>query len=608
MGEDIKTLTFWGKALLGMMSLSLFSTLVISHTSAAEAQGQGNASQGKQLQGTQTQGDLRALIQNAVVTRQSRLVIPPGVYRVSPQGNASVLIWISKARNLEIIADGVTMVCTRRMRAIQFDQCENVTLRGLTFDYDPLTFTQGKVVALAEDKGWFDVKLDAGYPQYLASRIVVCDPKTRFHKFGINHHWGTRASWAAPGVVRISEKGVAEGVDIGDPVALSAGQEQGAPHAITVENHCSDVIFRNVTIHCAPGMGLVDYNNETGIKMFDCRIVPGPRPAGATEERLLTTSWDGIQCQVARVGAQIENCVIERCGDDSWSVPTREFKVAERQGNKVLLSVWDGKPPAGVIRVGDRLIRRQGSDSAIQKVQSVQFVKRDVNGKTSTLIEVTFEQELPVEVGQYVFNLDCSSKGFIYRNNRIYSHGRGALIKVGDGLIEANTFRGSDKAIIVNCELAGGAGVADNLIIRNNTIIETGYHQAMPWSEQAGAICLSAGVGGGKLRAPGIFNDILIENNTFDRIKGLNLFIASSRNVTVKNNRFLNTHTTDTSRHNGADYRIAADAVIEVTQSNGVHFSGNTIEDMGPFAKHAVLVEPGAQNVTNVEQGVRVIR
>jgi len=128
------------------------------------------------------QPDPRRLVQAAIASGQRRVVIPAGIYRLSPEPEASVHLAIRKARNLEIIADGVTFVCTRRTRALQLDQCENLTLQGLTIDYDPLTFTQGRVIAIAKDKGWIDVKVDAGYPRMLYTRIVVYDPKTRFQK------------------------------------------------------------------------------------------------------------------------------------------------------------------------------------------------------------------------------------------------------------------------------------------------------------------------------------------------------------------------------------------------------------------------------------------
>ena len=50
---------------------------------------------------------------------------------------------------------------------------------------------------------------------------------------------------------------------------------------------------------------------------------------------------------------------------------------------------------------------------------------------------------------------------------------------------------------------------------------------------------------------------------------------------------------------NGTVQRFEAGVAIE----GG---SGNVIENLGPFAKRAVLVDPSVQNVTNVESGVRV--
>ena len=89
--------------------------------------------------------DFRPLLDNAVRKHLHQVVIPPGTYRLPPG------IDIKDAKNLKIIADGVTLVCTRLSRALSFDNCANVTLRGMAVDYDPLPFTQGKVTAIAPD-------------------------------------------------------------------------------------------------------------------------------------------------------------------------------------------------------------------------------------------------------------------------------------------------------------------------------------------------------------------------------------------------------------------------------------------------------------------------
>jgi hypothetical protein len=46
-----------------------------------------------------------------------------------------------------------------------FQDCTNVTLRGLAVDYDPLPFTQGKIIALATDKSWIEFEVAKGYPK-----------------------------------------------------------------------------------------------------------------------------------------------------------------------------------------------------------------------------------------------------------------------------------------------------------------------------------------------------------------------------------------------------------------------------------------------------------
>jgi hypothetical protein len=534
--------------------------------------------------------DPRTLILAAITNGQPRVIIPPGIYRMGPDQETGIVLRIHDAHDIEIVANGVTLICTKRVRALMFDHCRNITLHGLTIDYDPLTFTQGKVIGIGADKSWMDIRLDAGYPQVLNDRIVICDPKTRFHKFGINHTWGTKASWSAPGIVRITLKGVAQNVDMHDPVALSGGADGGPVHAITIERQSSNIRLSDVTLHCAPGMGIIESGSDVGMQLIGCKIIPGPRPPGATEDRLLSTSWDGIQCQPARVGARVEDCVIERCGDDSWSVTSESFRVIAREGPILAIS-----PPVHSVRIGDRLMTREGNAAV---VRSIRVPWRE----NKAACEVTLDHELDVAASQWLYDPDYRSRGFIYRNNRIYSHGRGALVKVSDGLIEGNLFRGCDKAIVINPETDSDAAPCDNLIIRNNIIQETGYHQAMPWSDQAGAVCLSHGI-----RLPIMFHNILIEGNTFDSVKGLNLLISSAQNVTVKDNRFLNTHFTDPGRHNGADRNIDASAVIMVSQSDGVTFAGNAIEKMGPFATHAVVTGPAAMNVQGLDTGIRVV-
>ena len=100
-------------------------------------------------------------------------------------------------------------------------------------------------------------------------------------------------------VVRVKLPGLAKTALPGDMVSLSTGQEAGAPHAVSIDQ-CERILFENVTIHSAPGMGLLEADGEGASTFRKCRIVPGPKPAGATEERLFSTSWDAFQSKTTR--------------------------------------------------------------------------------------------------------------------------------------------------------------------------------------------------------------------------------------------------------------------------------------------------------------------
>lgn len=224
------------------------------------------------LLGSAQPEDLRPIVAEAVKRGEKRIVIPPGTYRLAPKGGGE--IWLLRGlKDVEIIAEGVTLTCTKLMRAITLLQCSGVTLRGLTVDYDPLPFTQGEVVAGAEDGNAVDIKLHAGYPKKPYARIDVVDRRTRYRKKGMPFLWGTRAEMVGTEVVRIHLKDIAKTARPGDLVSLSAGQEAGAPHAISIDQ-CEGMRFEHITVHSAPGMGILEADGGGGSVFQHCPLCP----------------------------------------------------------------------------------------------------------------------------------------------------------------------------------------------------------------------------------------------------------------------------------------------------------------------------------------------
>ena len=112
--------------------------------------------------------EIQILINSAITSGASYLRIPAGEYPT--WGPAGVLVTIAGARNLVVDASGVYMTCLNQTRAISLSNSTNVTIIGLQVDYDPPPFTQGTVIAVANDTSYVDIALDAGYPQQLYTR------------------------------------------------------------------------------------------------------------------------------------------------------------------------------------------------------------------------------------------------------------------------------------------------------------------------------------------------------------------------------------------------------------------------------------------------------
>jgi hypothetical protein len=548
--------------------------------------------------------DLRTLINEAADTGHRQVIIPAGEYRMAPLPGTAVVVPLRDVQNLDIVATGVTIVCTKRTRAIELLQCQNVTIRGLVIDYDPLPFTQGTVAAVGDDGGWVDVRIHAGYAVAPWSRIDVVDPRTRYRKKGMPFLWDSTAEVRGPDIVRVHHKHLGTTAERGDLVSLSTGQDVGGVcHALTIEQCHGGIVLEDVTIHAAPGMGIVEHGGAGDTNLRRIRIVAGPRPAGATEDRLLTTSWDGIQHSEVRKGPTVEACTIEHCGDDSWSVQSQDYVILARDDTSTIVAPRGSKCP---LAVGDTLRPSLGAPAftiaslepvglenaaldpaVIKRLDTAQpWTLWKVN--TQALVRATFHESPPWREGDSVSCPERQGNGFVFRGNHTRSSGR-ILIKAGDGLVEDNLLH-MPHGVVVCPELpAGGAAGIRGLVFRNNTIVASGFFCPAPWSPQAGALSIVCGEGQ-TFRPPGVFDDILIEGNVFKGTSGVNLAISSAMNVVIRGNTFVELDQAvpgDT----GAAFGIDQSAVIWLAESDDVTLAGNRVA--GPVSKPRPLVRTG---------------
>ncbi|WP_367874568.1 hypothetical protein [Luteolibacter sp. Populi] len=546
--------------------------------------------------------DFRPFVTEAIKRGETRIVIPRGTYRLAPAGGDKSVWTLMNARDIVIEAHGVTLVSTRLTRALALHACSNVTIQGLTVDYDPLPFTQGQVAAVADDKSWIEVKLHAGYPRQPYARIDVIDPATRYRKKGMPFLWGTRAEMKGEDTVRVVLKDIGAAARVGDLASLNTGPgEGGIPHAVSLER-CSGVVFRDLTVHSAPGMGILEADGEGKTQYLACRVVPGPRPHGASEDRLLSTSWDAMQTKTVRHGPRVEGCEITEAGDDSWSVQSSDFMVLKKIPGKLVIASRD-EFTIGV-DTGDRLMSRLGGPVA--KITTRRNLSReearlapeilakleDAPGWSEwklspKCIEVGFDGEPPFEPGDSVFSPDRMGNGFVFINNRVHSSGR--LLLKAAGRVEDNLFD-TPHGLTVCPELpASGAAGIDGLVIRRNKILRAGWFCQAPWSASAGALSITAAGGAQKLRAPGVFANLVIEDNVFEDCAGPNLVLSSARGVSLRGNRFVRPMH-EIPNETGGSFGIAKDSVLWIAECEDLKMENNPVIEPGPYLGEAVKI------------------
>ncbi|MEW2275519.1 RICIN domain-containing protein [Streptomyces griseofuscus] len=542
---------------------------------------------------------IEAQIDRAVAQGRHDVTIEPGEYRRTSTLNLGTL------SDFTIDAQGVRIVQTRLVEALFIGAAKNLTVNGLTIDYDPLPFTQGTVVAKSADGKSMDVRISTGYarPDKLPDRVTIFDPRQRLPK---SQKLGATVSWVdrSTGVARSSTGATA--ANVGDIVTFAGGPAGGPSDGIEIEGQ--NTTLKDVTLNAAPGMGLMSARGEGGTHLDGFQIVPGPPPPGATEKPILTTSWDAIQFQSVKKGPTVENSRVVNAGDDSFSIQgSKNVKVVKTAGSTVWLAFPDNSYRVG--KAGDRLQRWAGDPVATIRTMTRETdpaVTALAGARSGSTWRATLDQTSPWKAGTDVADIDRMGNGFAFRNNDIDSSGRGLLIEARDGVIENNRIRGAN-AVSLSSEMwsDSDSGAGGDITIKGNTFLSALWSANGIWDScQVGTVTLDDD----GTYSHRIFPDITIEDNVFQDIRGLNLNISEAKGVTVRDNVFQRSQQSGYNRATGNKCNIPLTSVVHVHDSDDVTFEGNTIDRIGPYSVGQVTYDSGTTTgITGLPDGVQVV-
>ena len=532
--------------------------------------------------------------------------------------------------DVEIDGAGGSFVWSSLVTGINFTNCKDVTFSNLDLDYDPLPYTQGtiKSVTPVGSNQNIVVTIDEGYnysADFLNSRAAstekvinsnIIDPVTNGPLEGSSHSYMFKnaANVGGRDVSLVQEYGNEHAghrkMQPDDRISLYFR----GPAAISTSN-CLGLGFINFNIYASPGSGIHEGSGGGGTLFKNFKIVPGPKPAGATKDRAVSVGSDAMHFANPQIGPTLENCRVTHCGDDCINVQGFFFHVLLVRGNTVTVSPkWDTPIEAGETVEGydDPDYKALGTSKVTGFVRNPNatqyrtmildaYKRYDTAMYSDTLVyEITLDKPIPgLKAGDHLTSLDRVGSGAVIKNSFFgYNRARGVVLKGRNIVIENNTFEGSTHpAIVTHADLLWcESGFVQNVTIKNNKISGNSISSNLLSDsnvDQIGDILVNIAPGYTDVRGvltTGFLNsmehkNILIEGNTISNTRVYGIFVSNSNGVTIKNNTITNPFKSGFGQVGKLFEIPTPTGGIFVGMSNNVTVTGNTVNAQSAAAK-----------------------
>src|SRR6516165_9095610 len=116
-------------------------------------------------------------------------------------------------------------------------------------------------------------------------------------------------------------------IAVGDVVAIT----NSSGDAIGVTGSVSTTLI-DLKPLASPGMGIAESAGAGAMRLQKVSVVPGPRPKGATTDRLVSTNADGSHFATVEHGPTIEDCTFSNTSDDAVNVHGFYYYVIQKAG------------------------------------------------------------------------------------------------------------------------------------------------------------------------------------------------------------------------------------------------------------------------------------
>ncbi len=514
--------------------------------------------------------DLQGIVNRAVRSGEAQVRLPPGRH-VSNRA-----LRIAGATDLTIHANGTRLVLSNPVAgAVVVRHSTRVRIIGLAIDYEPLPFTQGRVVRADPGSGTYDIRLDAGYgfagrrfpggeaDLHIADARVVRPALRGGSVYGGSVRPLTRdlVRWRA-----LAETAMAfYDIRIGDRAALAARWSQCAVESIDSRGTRLD----DVRIAAAPGCGVGE--TRGGGSRIRVVVGPGGPPRGGSAPRLLSTNRDGIHSSGALPGPLIERSVVRSPGDDGINIENRLSKIIERNGGAIVRD-----PSFPPLATGDRIRAYDPASLRVSgegRVRSAKGARVRVDGMEGAA------------VGHWIVAPRYASAGMV-RSTRIFGPARCGIVARGrDVRVLRNRVQfaevcgiwiGGELGSYQEGDFASGGIVAGN-DLRN---IGASRNAVGDFQPLIGAITVGS-IGPASAEGYTAWNGgrpvqrIRVVGNRISSTALFGLFVTGAKEVVACENRFSGTNS-QSRRRAGALFDVAPAKPIGVRDADAVTLARNS--------------------------------
>jgi hypothetical protein len=582
-----------------MLSLKtiLFALLLLSSDPLISAQ---------ESQMKQQPLNLQQLLDDTLAKGENKLTLSKGLYEIPST------IVLNKIKSFTIDGNGATLLIPPSGELMSLFHIDNITIKNLTVDCDPLPFTQGTITSISKDYREFKYEVHPGYPtlERFAKEFKVIGRNGIFVFNPENNHWRqdvpdlypSDSTMITPTTGQFFFKHVFPGyrnIRVGDYVAF----KNMRGNAFLFKG-CGNITMEDVTVNTGPGAGFLMRTCYGEVVMRRCKIERGPKPVGDTHERLLSTVADGFNLAYSRQGVVMEDCEFSNMGDDSVNLHGTFMEIGAVENNKsiVIARQWSLEPTyqmqkGDLIRILDGKSFAMISEAKLVKMETIdppspldEKLRKDwkipAHGKIF-YIRFELDREVKVEVGNKVEVPAIACPNFVFRNNYFHDHrARGLRIGASHGIIENNRFERikSTPISLGPHAIHGEGGWVRDITVRNNTITESCFEESTinKGAAHAAAIVVQHFLHDKHVPYVQENRDIRIVNNTIDQIGGAAIVVTSADGVSIRENRISNTQMLNCDKV-GTDIRLSNEAAININHSKNVITEKNHFGTKGTF-------------------------